>query len=943
MRIPGILGGVLFFGGLLASCGGDGGGGGVTQMASLAGTVKDPNGAGIPGVGVSVSGPTTLVTVSTVTDANGNFIVLDPPLGMDEVHFDGSTATVPGTFAPLGIPITIGTGENNLPQAIVLPDLDQGATAAVSVDAAGMTTADTDVMFDMETVLNIPTGVTILLDGAPAVGSVDVNMTPVPPENVPMPLPGALNPSSFVTIQPANASFNPALSITLPNSDDLPVGTMVDIWSFDHGEGTWVNRSEETGNQGVVTDLGGFLAIVADNVITEGGWHSGTTPVDPECATTIAGRVVDLSDNPVPDVLVSLSTGQFGSTLDDGTFSIPNVPAYDASLLPEICMAVDVEIHYLAPVAFGAVAHQDLIAAGTIVTGGITDLGDVPLAVVEKGSLVGLVSENGAGLPGTVRITGPAPLTDVQEVQSSAQGTFFVACLEPGDYTAEFDFDSGTATVDLTVTAHRTTVINVIPEPASGSQVNVLVVAFGEGNTEEVPIPGARVTLQTSSQSGLGLTNAQGIASFNGFTGPFTVTAQMETNVGGFMQRLAMSLVGVNPPGTPVTIGVPFFEGAPANVALDATLMGTVTNIPTGGIPMVEVSSNQVPGGFLGFAFPDGTGAYSLGIPSGVQLDASALAPGGTLGAVIETGISAGAGQTITRDFNFNGTSFCPFDNAVNVTYTNPPTGADVFGFAGLVLRGAGDLFFPAIDTTSMGSPPATIMLPDLSDAKISGLAKILEIGAEIDDPVNFDTNVIVCDTILGTSTPTALQVTFVGSPTVVQPPNMATLNCSQPDCLDLEGEIFSFTLGSAHPTLSEGYNVVDIDGDGPGGLTTQWDIWLPSTFTSVGLPKISPDMPMFFSGEYDLDVEVTRFDSPGFNFVTFFDANVAQKIRDLKDTSPFCSTETDSIFSVGAPALVTRDLPESRRLSRHLAFLAAVQKARERAGLAGAPLGARK
>jgi hypothetical protein len=909
-------------------------------MNTLAGTVRGPNGAGLPGVEVTVE-DVMAVSVTTVTDADGNFIAFDPPSGAVEVHFDGTTSTAPGMFPELGIPMTIATGENNLPQAIVLPDLLQGVTASVAVDGSGMTTSDTDVMFDTETNLSIPTGVTILLDGAPAVGSVDVNLTPVPAENVPMPLPSGLDPSSFVTIQPANATFDNGMNgsgqpqgvpIMLPNSRNLAVGTMLDMYSFDHAQGMWVNRSAETGNQGMVMDLGGGMsAIVANNVITEGGWHAGTVPVSVPCATTVTGRVVDLGGNPVPNVLVSLSTGQFGRTDSNGVFSIQLVTAYDAGMLP-FCEAIDVEANFLAPVSFGAGTAQVTIMAAAIVHAGTTNIGDIPLDVTETGSLVGLVSDNGVGVMGLVSITGPQNV----DVQTDAQGTFFVASLDPGDYMAAFDFGASMASVPFTVTAHETTVINIVPTGGGGGpQVNVLVIGMGELSAPAVPISGARVTLQASNTRAFGITNSNGIATFTNATGPYTVTAQVEMDIGGGnLQRLAMSLVGVNPPGSPVTIGVPLFETIPPIPTLDGTLQGTVSNVPVGTVAMVEISTNSVPGGFSTFAIPDQQGDYSVPVPSGVPLDTAAVAFGTSLGAVIETGLMVGSGQMLTQDYDFSGTSFCPFDNDVAVTYTNAPSGPDVLGFAFLQLSGAGDLFLPALLNPSMGDAPPMILLPDLSSAKLAGLSKTVEIGAEIVDQVTFDTQGSNCEMQLGNTTPTSIAVTFAGAPSIVTPADMATIVCSQRDCLDLEGEPLQFTLGAAVPALPNGVNVLDIDGDGPGGLTTQWDIWLPSNVTSTTLPRISPDMLMFFTGEYDLDVEVTRFNSPGFNFVTFFDANVAQRLRTVAETSDFCDSEGSSTFFVDAPA-PPGPMGGGRatdKASRYREFEAALAAARERA-----------
>ena len=43
----------------------------------------------------------------------------------------------------------------------------------------------------------------------------------------------------MVQILPFGARFNPAASLTLPNLDNLPVGTEVDVWGLDPATGAY--------------------------------------------------------------------------------------------------------------------------------------------------------------------------------------------------------------------------------------------------------------------------------------------------------------------------------------------------------------------------------------------------------------------------------------------------------------------------------------------------------------------------------------------------------------------------------------------------------------------------------------------------------------------------------------------------------------------------------
>lgn len=867
---------------LLAGCSSGGGGGGST---SFSGTILGPSGTGLQGAGIQMSASTNLGgdPAQTVTDAGGNFIVLKPPTGMVDLHIDGSN--VPGgTFASLELRIVVGGGASNLTQPIVLPDLSAGTTVAVAVDGSGQTMGLTVVTAPDGSSLSIPDMTTILVDGVVPSAPVDINVTPVDAINVPMPLPGTQDAGAFVTIQPPGAAFSPALDITLPNTRAFPLGTMVDIWSFDHQDGAWVNRSAQTGNQGTVVDIMGMEFIVATGVITEGGWHAATLPVDPTKATTLAGQVFPLGGStPLPGVLISLSTGQFASTDNNGRFRIASVPAYDgATLLP-----IDITLRAIAPVAFGAMTVSKTVLAGTIVQGGTTNVPPFDIPVSNTGSLVGSVTDGGVGVEGTVALTGTAKL----DVPTDSFGSFFVAALDPGAYTATFPFTSGDVAKAFTIVANQTTFVSLAagPPPTGGTLI-VQVLDF-RSETSVDPVAGACVTLQGAGGAPLFMTtNGSGIATYsNAPNGPYTVTAQKDQAILGGTLRLATTLVGVNPTVVPRTIVIPFFDdgGLFGPVTTDATLDGTILNTPLNADFHYQIATEE--GGGFGTSSQIFGMAFSADIPSGLPLDIAVWATDQGSGEILSAGfVSSLTASPGSNPMDFDFTNACPFDQPVTISYTNAQVLDE--SVADLDLRGAGELCFQFSDGTSL---PTSVNWPDLSNAKLAPFDAFFDVGTQLAGLTFAES---FCELPLGNSTPTSLQVAFLGTPTIQAPADNATFTSYG------AGRVVQYTLGSGNGT-SSGFNSISFFGlDKANNVTIFWDILVPATTTSVTLPPVFASKPMFASpGFYAVNVDTVRFDFPSFVFATFFDQNLPSNVAAVM-ASEICDGDRSHFFTVNSP-----------------------------------------
>ncbi|HEX6885418.1 MAG TPA: hypothetical protein VF530_18730 [Planctomycetota bacterium] len=877
------------------ACSDSGGGGGGAATATLSGTILGSQGLPLPGAVVEVSSTTLLLggsgttTRSAVTDDFGNFILLDNPTGSVHVHVDGS-GVAGGTFASIELALVLGAGASILPQPVVLPDLSAGSTELVVVDGNGMTVGDS-TLGDPQTTfysLEIPTGTTITVDGIiPASGLVTVNVTSVPAREVPMPLPAGLQGTAFVTIQPPGAAFNPPLSLTLPNTENLALGTQVDIWSFDHGIGGWVNRSEQTGNRGVVMDVGGTELVVASNVITEGGWHSAVIDVEPLCATTLAGQVFAEGSNavPVPNVLISLQTGQFGVTDAAGRFSIPSVPAYNAAVLPQCELFDNVFLTALGPVSHGANRTSTMVPTGILVLGGVTNVPPFDLTVSVTGSLVGSV-EDASGNPadGTVTLAGPQNRT----VQTSG-AAFFASNLTPGAYTASFEFASKlTGTADITVTANQQAVVRVV-EPGAPPGDDTIVVHVVDLTQAGVAskVPQASVTLVGASGAPLFRTaNGAGIAEFEDApAGPYTVTAQIESPLlpaGSF--RVATTVVGVNALGNPPTIVLPFLDtgASPPAITTDAMLDGTVQNVPAS-----TVLEYQIADRVLGFfdSGPADTG-FSASIPSGLALDVGVVAIDTTTQKIVSgifvANVLATPGQTLMLDFDFANAH--PFDRPIDMTYSNvqmhPSKSVE------LALGGLAYALQPGVDF------PDPLCMPNLARAKFADFPAVLAFGSEDLGPAFAESS---CDQPLLGSTPLSLSVPFIGPPTINEPADGASFPSYG------AGKVVDLDLGTA-AGVGPGFNGISFFHESQSGdLLSLWNILVSPQTLAVTLPPVFPSKPMFTPGFAGVNVDTTRFVFPGFSFAGFFDANLPANLAAVLEDR-ICGASRSHFFTIGVP-----------------------------------------
>jgi hypothetical protein len=914
----------LALGGTLTSCGSSGGGGNVVySISSLSGTVRG-EGTGLPGVTVSVG------TTSAVSDAAGNFIL--PSIGSISagtvtVFFDGTTATAMGTFPLLDVvvPLQAGVSDLVMPNVINLPNLAgvDSAIQMVMLAADGATQTPIAVAgVQPDIALNAPTGTIVTIGGVVGATDVELNITPVPTTQVPMPLPDGLLGGSFVTIQPGNAAFDPpgaamGLDVVLPNDLDFPIGTVVDIWSFDHDAGTWVNRSDQTGETGIVVDAGGGLTEVqASGVIVEGGWHAPVLTVDPSCGTTLTGRVVDNGSGlGIAGASIGLDTGQFGTSDSSGNFTIVSVPAYDVAALladPMDCFPRDLEIEIVLPPSHGSGSSIVAVLAGSIVTGGTTDAGDYSFTVPMVGSVAGIVSGTPAS-PGEQVMLTPVGGGSTIMITPDSAGSFFMTGLNAGDYLSSFLFDGAASPVEETITIVANQVTSYsIQFAAGGGARDILVRVFMDDHNEFTPLTrasGAAILLQgTDSASSIGLVmtaDSNGEATFMGVDGPFTVTASTDVLDQGNTLRIAASMIGIDPVDDVVSVLI-FLESAPSVVALDATFSGTVTNMPTlagteSMVVGVEATAYQGDSVFVGeFAVNPADGTFSGGIPSGYAYDAIVLhedtqASSPIISSLILTGIAQTTpGGTIVQNFDYGSANVVPWDQPVSITFANVDaaiTGAelsvDLDDLANGILFGLDEF---------IGVPaPLTFNLPDVTHAGLAGFKFTVYADAfDGTDAIYQDRGIVL------STTPAGLVFDFIQVPTPVSPSQGDSFTLAQLLALNV-----SFTAGGTGGFGNNGLNFAVFDtelgvGTPPAGIDGScWEFFLPGGVSSFTMPKAP--LPMIASGQ-GMFGGASQFRTLGtpVNFSTFFNGGFEANFAALfTDSTGEADVEIEYSFSV--------------------------------------------
>ena len=341
----------------------------------------------IPVVGASVRLDEAAVNNAAVTDEHGRFRIEEPPLGSFTLTIDGRTGaanSVGQSFPKYQLRVAV-SGEGSLPIPVFLPNLTPPPGLAGSKTVAvGSTLAAAD------NIAIAGAGATLVLAGAKAewanppahAGETTVQLTAavVPTEEIPFPLvslaDGLLSSPLVLWIEPSDLLFTPAAGLILTSAFYPEGASTVGLYRHDLGGSDWVKEGAAGVAGGVVT---------ASALLSQGGFAALAAPCG--SSTTVAGRVLDGSGNPLVGALVTANSGKSALSATDGTFSIPGVCATDGNGAAQTVSAVITASTALASIVTKKTA--------TMVAGGTTSLGDLTLNTVSSGRVELLLVRKG--------------------------------------------------------------------------------------------------------------------------------------------------------------------------------------------------------------------------------------------------------------------------------------------------------------------------------------------------------------------------------------------------------------------------------------------------------------------------------------------------------------------------------------------------------------------
>jgi hypothetical protein len=260
---------------------------------SISGVVLDNSNQPVPGATLRILDTAILTT----TDEQGLFRIQPAPVGTVKLIVDGSTTTRPGTWPDLEYILTTVPGRDNTAgMPIFLLPLELGQSLFVDETHGGTITLPDFPGFALDIE---PGSVTFPGGGRSGV----INVTLVHADKVPMVPNFGQQPRFIVTIQPANAIFDPPARLTLPNVDGLPPGAVTEMYSFDHDLGRFVSIGLAT-----VADDGTVVISNPGGGVRKAGWHcggnpsgSGTTHDCPECQRCVNNRCEPIAGQLLPD------------------------------------------------------------------------------------------------------------------------------------------------------------------------------------------------------------------------------------------------------------------------------------------------------------------------------------------------------------------------------------------------------------------------------------------------------------------------------------------------------------------------------------------------------------------------------------------------------------------------------------------------------------------
>jgi RHS repeat-associated protein len=202
------------------------------ETTALAGQVLDVNGLPLAGLEVSIEGS----AASARTDVAGRFLLVGLTAGHHVLLVEGNSLPARRRYGIFEIGVDVVAHQTTqLGYPIWLTPLDAAGNATVDSPTAKQRVLTTPQIPGLE--VRIPAG-TVIHDAA---GSLvrNLNITAVPVDRPPFPLPLGVSVPLYFTVQPGRAYLSKGAQIVYPNYEHLPPGQRVDFWNYDAGGRGW--------------------------------------------------------------------------------------------------------------------------------------------------------------------------------------------------------------------------------------------------------------------------------------------------------------------------------------------------------------------------------------------------------------------------------------------------------------------------------------------------------------------------------------------------------------------------------------------------------------------------------------------------------------------------------------------------------------------------------
>lgn len=203
----------------------------VPGASSLAGQALKLSGLPLTGLHVALAGTAAAAT----TDAAGQFVLQGIPAGHDVLVVDGSVigGRRYGSFE-IGVDVAAGR-QTTLSAPIWMTPLDGAGDHQIASPTKQPVSITTPQIPGLE--VRLLAG-TVIHDAAGHVVR-NLNITAVPVDRPPFPLPFFANVPLYFTVQPGRAYLSKGAQIVYPNYDHLPAGQRVDFWNYDASGRGW--------------------------------------------------------------------------------------------------------------------------------------------------------------------------------------------------------------------------------------------------------------------------------------------------------------------------------------------------------------------------------------------------------------------------------------------------------------------------------------------------------------------------------------------------------------------------------------------------------------------------------------------------------------------------------------------------------------------------------